>query len=192
MFAADKTNGVCAGLFAGGVFLPAKNWYNAAMDAAARAARVRILFLDVDGVLTDGRVYFFSRGEARAFHTLDGMGVRRLVKSGVQVALISAANDDGGIARRARQLGIVRVHTGVEDKLAVMQQILADESLPPENAAYMGDDLADLAAMQCAGFAVAPKTAAAEVLAAAHWIPNLAAGMGAVRELCDKIMAARG
>ncbi|MBE8158526.1 MAG: HAD hydrolase family protein [Betaproteobacteria bacterium] len=162
------------------------------METAARAARVRLLFLDVDGVLTDGRVYFFSQGVARAFNTLDGMGVRRLLQSGVQVALVSAAADEGDIARRGRELGITRIHTGVDDKCAAVRRILLDESLAPEDAAFMGDDLPDLAAMQYVGFAVAPKTAAPEVLAAAHWVPGRAAGGGAVRELCDKIMAARG
>ncbi|MGI9306805.1 MAG: KdsC family phosphatase [Gammaproteobacteria bacterium] len=161
------------------------------MKTEARAARVRILFLDVDGVLTDGRLYCFSQGAARAFHTLDGFGVRRLIQSGVQVALVSAAADEGDIHRRGRQLGILRIHTSVDDKLAVVRRILEDESLAPETAAYMGDDLPDLPAMQYSGFAVAPKTAAPEVLAAAHWIPDLPAGAGAVRELCDKIAAAR-
>ena len=161
------------------------------MDAAARAARVKLLFLDVDGVLTDGRIYFFSHGATRAFNTLDGCGIRRLIQSGVQVAIVSAATDGGDIARRGNELGIARIHTGADDKRAIVQQILQDESLPPENAAYMGDDLPDLPAMQYVGFAIAPQTAAPEVRAIAHWIPKLAAGRGAVRELCDKIMAAR-
>ncbi|MGI9297549.1 MAG: KdsC family phosphatase [Gammaproteobacteria bacterium] len=160
------------------------------MTAAERAARTRILFLDVDGVLTDGRLYVLPQGVARAFHTLDGFGIRRLIRGGVSVALVSAAEGDD-IHLRARQLGILRVHTEVSDKLAVVREILRDESLPPDNAAYMGDDLPDLPPMQYVGFAVAPATAAAEVAAAAHWTPASPAGAGAVRELCDLILRAR-
>lgn len=160
------------------------------MTAEERAARTRILFLDVDGVLTDGRVYVFPQGTGRAFHTLDGFGVRRLTKSGVPVAIVSAAIGDE-IARRARQIGITRVHTNVEDKLEVVRQILQDESLAFEDAAYMGDDLPDVPSMRQVGFAIAPQTAAPEALAVAHWTPSLPAGAGAVRELCDLILRTR-
>lgn len=160
------------------------------MTAAERAARTRILFLDVDGVLTDGRLYVSPQGIARAFHTLDGFGIRRLIRGGVPVALVSAAEGED-VYLRARQLGILRVHTAVEDKLAVVREILRDESLPPENAAYMGDDLPDLPPMQYVGFAVAPATAVAEVAAVAHWTPSSPAGAGAVRELCELILRGR-
>ena len=160
------------------------------MTAAERAARTRILFLDVDGVLTDGRLYVLPQGVGRAFHTLDGAGIRALIRGGVSVALVSAAGGED-IAIRAQQLGILRVHTEVGDKLAVVKGILQDESLPPENAAYMGDDLPDLSPMRHVGFAVAPQTAAAEIKEIAHWIPSLPAGAGAVRELCEFILRAR-
>ena len=161
------------------------------MQTAERAARVRLLFLDVDGVLTDGRLYFIGNDVARAFHTLDGAGIRALAQSGVQTALVSAADDGDNIFQRAKQLNITRVHVGAGDKLAVVRQILEEENLPPEHAAYMGDDLPDLPPMSHVGFAIAPKTAAPEVLAVAHWTPDLPAGAGAVRQLCDLIMAAR-
>lgn len=164
--------------------------YNADMDTRALAARVRMLFLDVDGTLTDGRLYFFPQGVARAFHTLDGYGIRMLIKSGVQVAIVTAAEGDD-IGERARYLGITRVHTGVQDKLSAVKQILYDESCAAEESAYMGDDLPDLPPLQYVGLAAAPPTAAAEVLAAAHWRATRPAGAGAVRELCELIMAAR-
>lgn len=161
------------------------------MTAAERAARTRILFLDVDGVLTDGRLHISARGIARSFHTLDGFGIRALIKSGVPVALVSAAGGED-IQDRARHLGIARVHLHTEDKLAVVREVLHEESLVADAAAYMGDDIPDLAAMRYVGFAVAPQTAAAEVAAAAHWTPARPAGAGAVRELCDFILQARG
>lgn len=161
------------------------------MQTAERAARVRLLFLDVDGVLTDGRLYFIGKEVARAFHTLDGAGVRALARSGVQVALVSAADDGDSIFERAKQLDITRIHVDVGDKLSVVKQILEEENLPPEHAAYMGDDLPDLPSMEHVGFAIAPKTAAPEVLSVAHWTPDLPAGRGAVRQLCDLIMASR-
>ncbi len=160
------------------------------MTAAERAARTRILFLDVDGVLTDGRLYISPQGIARAFHTLDGFGIRRLIKSGVPVALVSAAGGEE-VMERATHLGIARVHLNVDDKLAVVRESLRDESLAPECAAFMGDDIPDLAAMRYVGFAIAPQTAVAEVAAAAHWTPARPAGAGAVRELCDLIVRAR-
>ena len=165
----------------------AAKFYNCKMTAAERAAQTRILFLDVDGVLTDGRLYALPQGMGRAFHTLDGQGIRRVIRAGIPVALVSAA-DGEDILLRARQLGILRVHLNVDDKLAVVRQIAEDESVSLENAAYMGDDLPDLPPLQNVGFAVAPSTAADEVLAAAHWIPQKAAGAGAVRELCDFIL----
>ena len=164
---------------------------NITTTVRALASPIRLLFLDVDGVLTDGKLYFFAGGIARAFHTLDGLGIRTLIQNDIQVALVSAATDDNDIARRAEHLGIVRVHTGVEDKLTVVQQILQDESLTPNCAAYMGDDLPDVPPMQHVGFAIAPQTAVPQALAVAHWMPDLPAGAGAVRELCDLIMATR-
>ena len=159
------------------------------MNKTHDASRARLLFLDVDGVLTDGRLYFLENRIMRAFHTLDGYGIRRLIKSGVSVAIISAAEDNGDVIHRARYLGITRVCLGVENKLAVVKQILEDEKLPANAAAYMGDDLPDLPSMEYVGFAAAPKTAAPEVLAIAHWVADLPAGAGAVRQLCDLILS---
>ena len=161
-------------------------------DARKRAARTAMLFLDVDGTLTDGRVIVGDDGGVfRAYNTRDGMGIKRLMAAGVRVAIVTAANG-GGVLVRARHLGIVRVHQGVRDKRTVMEAVLAEEDLPPERAAFMGDDLNDLPALRAAGFACAPPDAVPDVLAAAHYVSSLRAGMGAVREVCDFIMASRG
>ena len=156
-----------------------------------RAEQVRALFLDVDGTLTDGRLYISADTVYRAFHILDGYGLRRLIAHGILAGLISAAADEG-IGKRAQQLGIKHVHTGVPNKLAVVQDILRTENIPAQEAAFMGDDLPDLAAMQHVGFAIAPQTAAVPILAVAHYIPSLPAGLGAVREVCDLILTAQG
>ena len=159
------------------------------MTTDQRAARVKFLFLDVDGVLTDGRLYYAPDGGiVRAFHTQDGHGIRSLMRCGVNVAVVSAADDHGAL-ERLRQLGIVRAHFAVPDKKVAVQRVLDEEKLLPENAAFMGDDIPDIAAMQYVGFAVAPPNAVSEVAAIAHWMPQRAGGSGAVRELCDRIIA---
>ena len=161
-------------------------------EARARAARVAILFLDVDGTLTDGRVIVSDDGAVhRAYHTQDGFGIKRILAAGVRVAIVTAA-EGAGVLVRARHLGIARVHQGVADKRAVMAAVMAEEDLPPERSAFMGDDLNDLEALRAAGFACAPPEAVPEVLAAAHYVPSRRAGMGAVREVCDFILASRG
>ncbi|MGU9950750.1 MAG: KdsC family phosphatase [Gammaproteobacteria bacterium WSBS_2016_MAG_OTU1] len=160
------------------------------MELAKRAAQIRILFLDVDGTLTDGRLYFLPQGIARAFHTLDGYGIRQLFKNNVQVAIITAADDDN-VLKRAEHLGIKRAFANVGDKLAVVKQILQEDDISPQQAAYMGDDLPDLSSMQYVGLAAAPPNAVKEVIAAAHWVSSIPAGSGAVRELCDVILAAK-
>lgn len=160
--------------------------------ARARASRVEILFLDVDGTLTDGRVIVGDDGAIhRAFHTRDGLGIKRLLAFGVRVAIVTAAAGDG-VLTRAEMLGIRRTHRGVSDKRAAVETILAEENLSAVAAAFMGDDLNDLSAMRLAGFACAPPEAMGEVLAAAHYVASRPAGLGAAREVCDFILSARG
>lgn len=161
-------------------------------QARKRAARTDILLLDVDGTLTDGRVIVGDDGGiSRAYNTQDGLGIRRLLAAGVRVGIVTAAWGEG-VAHRARHLGIERVCRGVGDKREVMRAILAEEGLTAERAAFMGDDLNDLPALLEAGFACAPPGAVARVLAAAHFVARRRAGMGAVREVCDFILASRG
>ena len=165
-------------------------------DAALlnRAKKIRLLCLDVDGTLTDGRLYFVNGVVCRAFNVLDGAGVQRYINGGGIGAIVTAAPPAehlDAIHLRAKHLGIRHIYTDVKDKLAAVEDILAAESLTMEQTAYVGDDLPDLPPMQRVGLACAPQTAAAEVLAAAHYVPQRQAGHGAVREVCDLLMQAR-
>ncbi|HMY40023.1 MAG TPA: HAD family hydrolase [Marinagarivorans sp.] len=158
----------------------------------ARARAIRLLVLDVDGVLTDGRLYFGSDGEAlKTFNTLDGHGLKMLAASGVQVAIITGRNSPM-VLRRAEGLGISRIKLGREDKFAALQELLNDEPCPLEAIACMGDDYPDLAIMSRVGLALAPPNACDEVRVRAHWISTRPGGEGAVREACDLIMRAQG
>lgn len=158
----------------------------------ARARAIRLLVLDVDGVLTDGRLYFGSKGEAlKTFNTLDGHGLKMLAASGVQVAIITGRNSPM-VQRRAEGLGISRIKLGREDKMAALQELLAEEPCPLEAIACMGDDYPDLAIMSKVGLALAPPNACDEVRVRAHWISARPGGEGAVREACDLIMRAQG
>lgn len=156
-----------------------------------RASLIRLLVLDVDGVLTDGKLYFSGKGdEYKAFNTLDGQGIKLLQKSGVQVGIITGRTSEL-VARRAQDLGIVHLAQGREDKFSALQELLARAPMALEHIAFMGDDYPDLTVMTKVGLALAPPTAVAPVLARAHWHSVRAGGEGAVREACDLIMQAQ-
>lgn len=170
------------------------------MDAAAhaeamrRARAVRLLCLDVDGTLTDGTVLLAGGVVCRQFSVLDGLGVQRFVAGGGVAAIVTAAAEgEGGadIRARAEKMGIRHTYIGVYDKRAVVEQLLQAEGFAAEQAAFVGDDLPDLPAMQAVGFAAAPPTAVAAVQAVAHYIATLPAGGGAVREVCEFILTAQ-
>jgi 3-deoxy-D-manno-octulosonate 8-phosphate phosphatase (KDO 8-P phosphatase) len=157
-----------------------------------RAQAVRLVFLDVDGVLTDGGLYFTEHGETlKRFNSLDGQGIKYLVSSGIEPVVITG-RDSAPLRVRLQALGITQAHYGVHDKLAVAQQVLQALGLDFEQAAAMGDDWPDLPVMQACALAAAPAQAHAEVLAAAHWVSARRGGEGAVRELCDVILASQG
>jgi 3-deoxy-D-manno-octulosonate 8-phosphate phosphatase (KDO 8-P phosphatase) len=157
-----------------------------------RARRVRLMVFDVDGVLTDGRLWYGPEGETlKAFSVLDGLGMKLLAASGVQLAILSARGS-AAVARRAAELGIARLVQGAEDKRAALEKMLAEAGLPAGAAGFMGDDLADLAAMRACGFACAPATAADLVLRHAHYVTRAPAGAGAAREACEFVMRAQG
>jgi N-acylneuraminate cytidylyltransferase len=160
--------------------------------ASARLLRrVRALVLDVDGVLTDGGLYYGPDGEGlKRFSVKDGMGLRLLREAGVALALISGENSRI-VQRRAEKLKIEDVFVGVEDKLAVLEKLLATRGVAFEEAAYMGDDLNDLASMRRVGLPIAPADAVPEILRAARWVTKRRGGDGAVREVCDAILSAR-
>jgi len=157
-----------------------------------RAARVRLACFDVDGVLTNGQLWFAEDGrELKAFHVHDGLGLKRLAAHGIAVAWISARSSPL-VAARARELGIVHVFQAAADKLAVFDRLLTTLALSPAQAAYVGDDLPDLPVLQRAGLAIAVANAQSPVKQAAHWVSRLSGGSGAVREICEWILAAQG
>jgi 3-deoxy-D-manno-octulosonate 8-phosphate phosphatase (KDO 8-P phosphatase) len=161
-------------------------------DVLARAAKIKLLALDVDGTLTDGRLLYGEDGhEWKAFNVQDGHGLKRLMAHGVDVALISARVSHV-VALRAEELGIDRVYQGQADKRACLADLLHGANLSAEQVAFAGDDLTDLRAMAAAGFAVAVANAHPWVIERAHWQTRLAGGCGAVRELCDLILLAQG
>lgn len=160
-------------------------------DIRQRAARVRLACFDVDGTLTDGRLFFDSEGvELKAFHVHDGQGLVLLRKAGIAVAFVTARAS--AIAeQRAAELGL-EAHTGVKDKLVCVQQIAARLGIGMDEIAFMGDDLPDLRVMSQVGFAVAPTNAHAWVRERVHWRTSARAGHGAAREFCDLVLAAQG
>lgn len=157
-----------------------------------RAQAIRLLILDVDGVLTEGRLYFGPAGEAlKVFHVRDGHGIKMLMAAGIEVAFLSGRRSDAAY-HRARELGVNRFHEGLRDKVAVMADICRALEITPAAVAAVGDDLVDLPHMRQAGLAVAVADAAPEVIAAAHWVTRLPGGRGAAREVCDLILKAQG
>jgi 3-deoxy-D-manno-octulosonate 8-phosphate phosphatase (KDO 8-P phosphatase) len=157
-----------------------------------RAKNIRLLILDVDGVLTDGRLYFDAKGEAlKVFHVRDGHGIKMCQKAGIEVAFLSGRRSDATY-HRARELGISRFHEGLRDKVPVLEDIMAALELQLPEVAAMGDELVDLPLLTRVGLGVAVADAVPEVLAAAHWVTNLPGGKGAVREVCDLLLKAQG
>ncbi|WP_413663041.1 KdsC family phosphatase [Microbulbifer sp. CNSA002] len=153
---------------------------------------IRWLVLDVDGVLTDGKLYFDNSGnELKTFHTLDGHGIKMLQNSGVRVAIITGRRSNV-VERRAHDLGINKLIQGREDKFVALQELLSEESCRLEDIAYIGDDYPDLLVMTKIGCPIAPPNAAPPVRERALWITEACGGAGAVREVCDRIMIAQG
>ena len=162
------------------------------MDAQARARRVRLMVMDVDGVLTDGRLYIGAQGEVmKAFDVRDGHGIKLLREAGIEVALLTARRSEIVLAR-ARELGLTRVLQGQGDKLAGFMQLLADTGLDAADSGHIGDDWPDLPVLRRAGFAASVADACAEARAAAHWVSAAPGGRGAVRELAEFILRAQG
>lgn len=155
------------------------------------AAGIALLVLDVDGVLTDGRLRYDADGrESKEFHVRDGYGIRQLQDAGVQVAVISGRQSPAAAARLA-ELGIAEAHLGRNDKRRVFDELLARLRLAPPQVACMGDDVPDLDIMATAGLGITVADAHPMVLAAADWVTRAAGGRGAVREACDLLLAAR-
>jgi 3-deoxy-D-manno-octulosonate 8-phosphate phosphatase (KDO 8-P phosphatase) len=157
----------------------------------ARAVRVQLAVFDVDGVFTDGRLYYGARGEQlKAFHVRDGHGVKLLLRHGIHVAVVSGRRSPA-VTQRMRELGIRHLFQGQDDKLRVLQKLLPKLGLAWKQVACVGDDLVDLPLFKAAGVAIAVADAQPEVRVRAHYVTRARGGEGAVREVCDLLLAAR-
>ena len=153
------------------------------------ASAIRLLVLDVDGVLTDGRLYFGARGEAlKAFHVRDGVGLKQLQRAGLEIAVISGRRSPV-VAARCRELGVRHVLQGVGDKLAALTRLCARLKLTPAACACVGDDLPDVPLMRVAALSFAVADAHRAARHAADVVTRLPGGRGAVREVCDHLLA---
>jgi len=165
----------------------------APMDAVLRerASKIRMLVLDVDGVLTDGKLYFDHAGnEMKAFNSRDGMGMKALQRVGIEVAVITGRKSEA-VAQRMAQLGIQYVYQGREDKLEAFLELLKVTGLDPQQVCFSGDDWIDLPVLLRVGLAVSVADAEERVKQQAHWITRRNGGDGAVREICNLILAAQ-
>lgn len=163
-----------------------------APDILARARRVRCLVLDVDGVMTDGKLYLGPDGaEWKTTDVRDGLGIRLLLRAGIVVAVISG-RPSAAIASRLASLGVRHVQLGVADKSAAFNEVRDALDLDDAALAVMGDDLPDLPLMQRAGLAMTVADAHPCAISAAHWISRFRGGQGAIREAADLLLAARG
>ncbi|MBM3342246.1 MAG: HAD family hydrolase [Betaproteobacteria bacterium] len=158
----------------------------------ARASAVRLAAFDVDGVLTDGLLYYTDSGEEmKAFHVQDGHGIKMLQEAGVAVAIITS-RESRLVANRARNLGIEHLYQGVHDKRTAMESLLQRLGLAWPAASYMGDDVIDLPVLRRCGLAASVPQAPALVRRHAHYVTRAAGGHGAVREFCELVLHAQG
>ncbi len=156
-----------------------------------RLADLRLVAFDVDGVFTDGRIYLADDGtESKAFHTQDGFGVRRLLDSGVAVAVISGRTS-AAVERRMAELGVPHVVLGCKDKVAAMQDLASSLGIGLQQCAFVGDDIPDLALLERVGLSVAVANAVGPVQERCDYVTRRTGGAGAVREICDLVVAAR-
>lgn len=162
------------------------------MDAAERAKRIKLVAFDVDGVLTDGKIIIGSQGELyKSFDAHDGLGIALLRLSGVKTAIVTGRQSEI-VERRGAELGIDKIYQGEKDKARVMRDLRRAYSLAAEEIAFVGDDLMDIPAMQLAGLACAVGSAAREVKEAAHFIADRNGGDGAVRQIAEMMLKAKG
>ena len=161
-------------------------------EVERRAARVKLLLLDCDGVLTDGRITLVGEAdEQKSFHTRDGHGLVLLHRAGLRSGIISGRTSSA-VVRRARDLGITYVQQGALDKIEVFDRLLTSEGFDAGQVAFVGDDVTDIPLMRRSGLALAVADATPDTLAAAHYVTALPGGSGAVREVCELILKAQG
>lgn len=165
---------------------------HALQSAFARAAGVRLMIFDVDGILTDGSLQYGADGElTKRFNVLDGHGIKLLQQAGIVTAIISARSS-AIVARRAADLGIAHVAQGVHDKRTAFESLCATTALGAQECGFLGDDWVDLPVLTRVGFAASVPAAHAEVRLRAHYVTQAAGGEGAAREVCDLILRAQG
>jgi 3-deoxy-D-manno-octulosonate 8-phosphate phosphatase (KDO 8-P phosphatase) len=163
-----------------------------APDAVQRARRVRLMIFDVDGVLTDGRLWYGPAGEElKAFHSFDGHGIKMLAAAGVACAVLSGRRS-AAVAARCAELGVEHVLQGIDDKLTAYKELLGRLRLDPGDSGFMGDELVDLPVLTRCGFACAPGEAPEAVRSRVQYVASAAAGCGAAREVCEFVLRARG
>ncbi len=157
-----------------------------------RAARVRLLLMDCDGVLTDGRLWLLENGDERkSFNVKDGLGLELFHRAGLQTGIISGRTSSA-LERRARDLGVAFVRQGAQDKILVFEELIAQAGVAESEVAFVGDDLADIVIMRRSEFGVAVADAAAETRSIAHYVTRANGGEGAVREVVEIILKAQG
>ncbi len=157
-----------------------------------KAAKIKLLALDVDGVLTPGDITYTSSGEqVQSFSVRDGFGMRQLLEAGIAVVIVTS-RASAAVERRAAELGLTKVYQGVGDKGRVFAEILEEFRLSSEEVAYVGDDWVDLPILKRAGLSVVPADAAQPLSDHVHMVTSLPGGKGAVREVCDLILRAKG
>lgn len=157
----------------------------------SKAAQLRLMIFDVDGILTDGSLHFSAEGEAlKTFNVLDGQGIRLLQDAGVATAIISARQSPV-VLKRANDLGITHVRQGIHNKLTAFQELLAELTLAPEQCGFIGDDVIDLPVLLRAGFSASVPNGHAEVRQRVDYVTTAGGGRGAVREVCDLILKAQ-
>lgn len=158
-------------------------------ELKTRILNLKLIIFDVDGVLTDGRIYYLPDGsEIKVFHVHDGLGLKQLQQSGIKTAVISGRGG-AAVAKRLQELGIDDITLNCSNKIAIFKQLLAKYNLSAEQVAYVGDDIPDLEIMQQVGLAITVPNAHAAIKAIAHWQTQLAGGHGAIREVTDQLMA---
>ena len=161
-------------------------------DLQRRAQRIKLLLMDCDGVLTDGRLWLTAAGdEQKAFHARDGQGISLFHQAGLKTGIISGRKSNA-LERRAQELKVSYVRQQAKDKVKALEEILVEAKVSSDECAYIGDDLADISVMHRVGFAVAVADAAEETKAAAHYVTKLNGGQAAVREVTDLLLQAQG
>ena len=161
-------------------------------DILEKAARIRLLIFDVDGVLTDGSLFLGDDGqEYKAFHSRDGHGIKMLLSHGVEVAIITGRTSEV-VKHRMANLGVRRLYQGQHDKTVAFQELLAELGMDAEQVAYVGDDVVDLPVMRRVGLAIAVQDAHPLVKKHAHWQTPNGGGRGAARDVCEMLLEAMG